>query len=270
MSAQGRYWILTIPFASWSVPETLPDKIKYLKGQQEIGESGYHHWQLLCCSEKMRLNALKALFCTQAHIELTRSEAADQYVWKEDTRVEGSQFELGTVTSHTKVNDPSSVTLKPTGHESCLLPKKISLKKSKKPRRMLSSETTILLRGLQSTTLGRLQDPTFLSRVTGARQELERHVAYLKRLETTTISKTPIQSGGMDTEARRISSLMNSPVKSKFPTSSSGLIDTPVKSKSKVANKSSLGLVSGSPPTSPLMIGSPQLLLNKFEHLSEE
>lgn len=30
------------------------------------------------------------------HHELTRSAAADEYVWKEETRIEGTQFELGT------------------------------------------------------------------------------------------------------------------------------------------------------------------------------
>lgn len=32
---------------------------------------------------------------SSAHCELTRSEAADEYVWKEDTRIAGTQFELG-------------------------------------------------------------------------------------------------------------------------------------------------------------------------------
>lgn len=35
------------------------------------------------------------MFCREAHVEPSRSEAADQYVWKEESRVDGSQFELG-------------------------------------------------------------------------------------------------------------------------------------------------------------------------------
>ncbi len=92
---QGRYWLLTIPVIHY--PEaTLKDPVVYLKGQQEVGANGLHHWQLLAlCSKKVTATALKAAFVRQAHVELTRSEAADAYVWKEDTRVEGTQFELG-------------------------------------------------------------------------------------------------------------------------------------------------------------------------------
>lgn len=43
----------------------------------------------------IRLNAVKALFGGRAHCEKSRSSAADDYVWKEDTRVAGTQFELG-------------------------------------------------------------------------------------------------------------------------------------------------------------------------------
>jgi len=32
---------------------------------------------------------------TTGHVELSRSEAADAYVWKEETRIPGTQFELG-------------------------------------------------------------------------------------------------------------------------------------------------------------------------------
>jgi len=47
MSAQARYWLLTIPELKWKKPDVLPDHIAYLRGQTEIGESGYRHWQLL-------------------------------------------------------------------------------------------------------------------------------------------------------------------------------------------------------------------------------
>ena len=46
-------------------------------------------------SKKVTLAQLKRCFCTQAHVELTRSQAAEEYVWKEETRIPDSQFELG-------------------------------------------------------------------------------------------------------------------------------------------------------------------------------
>lgn len=95
-TVQGRYWILTIPYQNWNVPEVWHENIAYVKGQQEIGANGYHHWQLLVAlKKKQRLLATKRYFCDQAHLELTRSEAADEYVWKDDTAVPGTRFEYG-------------------------------------------------------------------------------------------------------------------------------------------------------------------------------
>ena len=42
---QGRYWMLTIP-GERERPEVV-ESVAYLKGQQEIGHGGYHHWQIL-------------------------------------------------------------------------------------------------------------------------------------------------------------------------------------------------------------------------------
>lgn len=59
-------------------------------------ETGYLHWQLLVYLERtQRLSYLKTVFGSQIHAERTRSAAAEDYVWKEETRVEGTQFELG-------------------------------------------------------------------------------------------------------------------------------------------------------------------------------
>lgn len=44
--------------------------------------------------KNVRLAAVRAVF-GPAHAELTRSDAAIEYVWKDDTRVDGTQFELG-------------------------------------------------------------------------------------------------------------------------------------------------------------------------------
>ncbi|KAI3629593.1 hypothetical protein MIR68_012372, partial [Amoeboaphelidium protococcarum] len=86
---------LTIPFAAEYVP-AIRDELVYLKGQQEVGEGGYHHWQIMAqFNKKVTLTKAKSFFPNQSHLEQSRSQAADDYVWKEDTRVPGTQFELG-------------------------------------------------------------------------------------------------------------------------------------------------------------------------------
>ncbi len=95
---QGIFWIATIKSPHPMFPPTsLPAGVKWLRGQQEIGQNGgYAHWQ--CCialSKKGRLLVLTTMFGTGHHFELTRSAAAEAYVWKDDTAVEGTRFELG-------------------------------------------------------------------------------------------------------------------------------------------------------------------------------
>lgn len=88
------WFILTIPHAQYQT--YLPPTIGYIRGQLELAESGFLHWQLVSYSlRKVRPTALKKIFGSAAHIEPTRSAAAIDYVWKELTRVEGTQFELG-------------------------------------------------------------------------------------------------------------------------------------------------------------------------------
>lgn len=95
-NAQARYWMLTIPATDWSPPNVLPDGMAYCKGQKEQGAGGYQHWQLVAYfPTKIRLNRVKQFFCQTAHCEPTRSEASAAYVWKEDTRIPDTQFELG-------------------------------------------------------------------------------------------------------------------------------------------------------------------------------
>jgi len=90
---QGIYWIGTIPRADWE--PCLPEGISYLRGQPEIGESGYRHWQILvACQRKQSLRGIRTIFAGVGHWELSRSNAADAYVWKEDTR-DGEPFEFG-------------------------------------------------------------------------------------------------------------------------------------------------------------------------------
>lgn len=93
---QGVYWLLTIPFDDWTPHQ--PSGVTWIRGQCEIGDTtGYRHWQVLAAfSCKKSLRQVKSTFGDTCHGELSRSEAASDYVWKDDTRVEGTQFEFGT------------------------------------------------------------------------------------------------------------------------------------------------------------------------------
>ena len=95
-AAQGTYWIGTLPEDAYVPSAPLPIDCSYLRGQLEEGHgTAYRHWQVfLVLSTKKTLGWVLKSF-PGGHWELTRSKAADAYVWKEDTRVEGSQFELG-------------------------------------------------------------------------------------------------------------------------------------------------------------------------------
>lgn len=114
--AQAKYWILTIPHASFT--PYLPEQCSFIKGQLERGEStttsnvvgstqsereqgpsvepsGYLHWQVLVhFKKKLRLRGVRDIFGPW-HAEPTRSEAASDYVWKDDTSIPGTRFELG-------------------------------------------------------------------------------------------------------------------------------------------------------------------------------
>ena len=94
---QGVYWLGTIPEDQFVAIGPPPLNVAYIRGQLETGATtGYTHWQLLVVlSTKKTLNWVSSSF-PGGHWELSRSNAADEYVWKEDTRVPGTQFELGT------------------------------------------------------------------------------------------------------------------------------------------------------------------------------
>lgn len=95
-SPQYRYWMLTIPEHSYQPPTSLPEGITYLKGQKEIGESGYRHWQLVVAlSKAATLGKAKSFFTNDSHIEPTKSAAANDYVHKDESSVTGTRFELG-------------------------------------------------------------------------------------------------------------------------------------------------------------------------------
>lgn len=90
-----QYWIGTIPATLYFIPGGPQEQsVCYFCGQQELGEGGLLHWQVvLYLREKQRRSWLSKRF--QGHWEPTRSEAARDYCLKEDTRVEGTQFRYG-------------------------------------------------------------------------------------------------------------------------------------------------------------------------------
>ena len=98
-----RYWIATLPFSPQSYPDwapqaPLPPEVSYMLGQQEIGGSGYHHWQfIIYCREPVRVTQLKKRFPIEIHLEPSKSCCVEDYVTKEDTGIAGSKFELGIV-----------------------------------------------------------------------------------------------------------------------------------------------------------------------------
>lgn len=95
MSVQGKWWMLTVPVEHY-IPY-LPPQCVYIKGQLECASTtGFLHWQIIVCfSKRVRVRGCRDVF-GPFHCELTRSPAAREYVWKEETRVPGTQFELGT------------------------------------------------------------------------------------------------------------------------------------------------------------------------------
>lgn len=93
MPANARYYILTIPAHEFT--PFLPESVAWIRGQLELGDGGFRHWQLVVTFNKsVRLSHVRKLF-GPFHAEQTRSEAAAEYVWKDDTAIEGTRFELG-------------------------------------------------------------------------------------------------------------------------------------------------------------------------------
>lgn len=93
---QGIFWLCTLSCSE--VPDLpmlrhgeLPADVVWVRGQQELGNvGGYLHWQFVVAfRKKTSLAALKRIFGRAVHAELTKSDAANEYVWKEDTRVDG-------------------------------------------------------------------------------------------------------------------------------------------------------------------------------------
>lgn len=93
-SPQATFWLLTVPGHCF-VPY-LPPCCSWIKGQREIGEGGFAHWQFVCAFKRsVRRTSVVRTFGPY-HCEPTKSSQANEYVWKDATSVEGTRFELGT------------------------------------------------------------------------------------------------------------------------------------------------------------------------------
>ena len=93
--SKAKYWLLTIKFVFWRIPETIYDNIKYLRGQLEYSEHQYLHWQIAVqYFNPTNFHQVKEQFFG-AHIEPIYSVSAWNYVWKETTSIDGTQFEMG-------------------------------------------------------------------------------------------------------------------------------------------------------------------------------
>lgn len=85
--------MLTIPHASFT--PYLPPQCKYIKGQLELAASGFLHWQVFVeFGKRVRLGCVRSVF-GDIHAEASRSTAAEDYVSKVETRVDGTEFVLG-------------------------------------------------------------------------------------------------------------------------------------------------------------------------------
>lgn len=85
--------MLTIPHQDFT--PYLPPGVRWIRGQLERGSSGFLHWQVvIAVVKKGSLSTVRGLF-GPCHAELTRSNKAEEYVFKEETAISGTRFELG-------------------------------------------------------------------------------------------------------------------------------------------------------------------------------
>lgn len=97
----ARIWMGTLPYTSEPnlcnrLDKFIKYELNYAKGQRELGAGGLDHWQFIInLTKPQRLSWLKKNISSQCHWEPTRSDAANNYVWKEDTAIPDTRFEMG-------------------------------------------------------------------------------------------------------------------------------------------------------------------------------
>lgn len=200
----AKYWIGTASEDLWSPYSPLPEMVSYASGQKEIGSSGFCHWQLyLVLKRKQRLSWLSRVY-PGIHWEPTRSDAAESYCWKEATRVEGSQFALGS---------------KPVKRNSViknLLSQPIGIQSEKKRKlETLTPSPQMFIYGIIMDSKESLK--TMYDRLLWS-EPVQYFGAQLEQAKVTAPGKKPVfkltlrirlRNGGMDTEIKNMLSSMN-------------------------------------------------------------
>lgn len=96
---QGRWWSITCFDMSFNPDQEWfnSSDLSYIAGQKETCSStSREHWQLVShFAKKVRFNTVKSKFPHGSHIELSRSEAADEYVRKLETAQDQTYFSYG-------------------------------------------------------------------------------------------------------------------------------------------------------------------------------
>jgi len=88
------HWILTVPHHHFT--PYLPPQCTYITGQLERGQEGFLHWQFVVgFQHQIRLSGVRKIFGPH-HCEPTKTAQAEAYCHKEETRIEGTEFSLGT------------------------------------------------------------------------------------------------------------------------------------------------------------------------------
>lgn len=95
---QSTWWLLTLfDIDSFSPTSPCHPSISNIAGQLECCSStGRRHWQLVVAYRKRAtLSHVKQCFGSGVHAEISRSAAARAYVWKDDTAVPDTRFDIG-------------------------------------------------------------------------------------------------------------------------------------------------------------------------------
>lgn len=94
----SRYYMVRTNEEFLERPDVLLPGLSWWKGQLEVGEeNGYRHWQMvICCEKRQRSSFVRKLFPRAGYVMETKSEAANDYVHKDNTCADvATRFELG-------------------------------------------------------------------------------------------------------------------------------------------------------------------------------
>lgn len=224
VNSKARWWIGTIfPTEEnpWTPPETCAESLACLKGQLEsCPESGREHYQILAVFKRqVRLAHVKSVV-GPGHWEPTRSQAAREYVWKERTRVPGTQFEIGAEPiRRNNATDWDAVRRNAQEGNLELVPADIYV-------RYIFLTLAIISPSLQSLlTIKALLQLNESVSFFGAGLVLAKVSERGKRQVFRLTLRIPDQNGGADTRIRHLLSSMSFVVESIFPTYYDGWTD---------------------------------------------